>query len=322
MAAYPEDLDRPLRRGELSLLGIGWREAAGPLWQQPYRNVHVWSAALPGDGRQRALCAAALLPPDAALGGWAAACLGNVPELDGLGPSGAVPEPVLLCLQRDQRVRRDASVRPLRSRLDPSDVTVVDGIAVTAPVRTAFDLARTRPLPEAVVALDVLARGRPDFLDEVAAYAGDRPRWLGAPNARRALALATFRSLSPGETRLRLFWQLDCGLPEPHVNPRVWSLDGWLLGLPDLLDDRLGLVGEYDGAGHRELRRHTVDNVREEGFEGAGLIVVRATGLDLGPERARTRARILAAARRAAEAPGPRRWMWQPGPLPEPTPHW
>jgi hypothetical protein len=35
MAIYPEDLDHPLSRGELSLLGIGWREAAGPLWRAP-----------------------------------------------------------------------------------------------------------------------------------------------------------------------------------------------------------------------------------------------------------------------------------------------
>ena len=47
MATYPEDLDHPLSRGELSLLGIGWREAAGPLWRSPYRGVHVWSTTDP-----------------------------------------------------------------------------------------------------------------------------------------------------------------------------------------------------------------------------------------------------------------------------------
>ncbi len=61
---------------------------------------------------------------------------------------------------------------------------------------------------------------------------------------------------------------------------------GQLLGMPDLLDDDAGFVVEYDGAHHRALRQHTSDNAREEGFERAGLIVVRATAIDLWPRRA------------------------------------
>lgn len=322
MPTYPEDLDRPLRRGELSLLGVSWREIAGPLWSTPFRDVHVWSAVQPEDGRQRALTAAALLPAEAALTGWAAGCLAGVPELDGLAPNGLDPLPVILGLQPRQRVRRGASVRVLRSRLDPSDVTQVDGISVTVPVRAAFDIARTSPLEPAVVALDVLARGRPDFLAEVLSYAAERPRWLGVPNVRRAVALATYRSRSPGETRLRLLWRLECHLPEPEVNPTILGSDGQLLGIGDLLDPALGMVGEYDGSAHRQIDQHADDNAREEGLEGAGLIVVRATSLDLGPRRARTRARIRAAAQRAARTSGQQSWIWRSGPLPTPTPHW
>ena len=62
MPSYPEDLDHPLSRGDASLLGIGWREFAGPLWRSPFRGVHVWSATDPSEPRQRALDAAALLP--------------------------------------------------------------------------------------------------------------------------------------------------------------------------------------------------------------------------------------------------------------------
>ena len=46
--------------------------------------------------------------------------------------------------------------------------------------------------------------------------------------------------------------------------------------MADLLDPEAGLVGEYDGEGHRELDRHVLDNAREEWFEDAGLVVVRA----------------------------------------------
>jgi hypothetical protein len=116
---------------------------------------------------------------------------------------------------------------------------------------------------------------------------------------------------------------MDAGLPEPVVNPTVRLLDGFLLGMSDLLDPDLGLAGEYDGAGHRDPDQHARDNVREEGFEGGGLVVVRFGGVDLGPARRRSLARLQSGRRRArAAAHQPRLWTWEEGPLPEPTPHW
>jgi very-short-patch-repair endonuclease len=54
----------------------------------------------------------------------------------------------------------------------------------------------------------------------------------------------------------------------------------------DLLEPFAGLGLEYDGAQHRELGRHTADNLREEGLEANGLAIVRVTSLDLDDERA------------------------------------
>ena len=51
--------------------------------------------------------------------------------------------------------------------------------------------------------------------------------------------------------------------------------------MPDLLDQEVGLLAEYDGAGHREIDRHITDNAREEGLEDLGLVVVRAGAPDL-----------------------------------------
>jgi hypothetical protein len=52
-----------------------------------------------------------------------------------------------------------------------------------------------------------------------------------------------------------------------------------------------------------------------------GLTVVRVSNPDLGPFRTRTRQRLLSGQRRASGTPrGP--WTWEPGPLPEPVPHW
>lgn len=319
VATYPEDLDHPIGRGDLSLLGVSWRECGGPLWRSPYRGVHVWGATDPADSLQRALDASALLPRDGALGGWAAGRVGGVGELD--GQWGGDPEPVPLCLPPHVVRRRGPTVVPWRSHLLPEDVTVVDGIRVTVPVRTAFDLVRRGSLLQAVTALEVLARGRPDFLELVAGYVEERPRWAGVPHARLAVRLATPMSRSVRETSFRLFWIFDCGLPDPVVNAVVRDGSGRLLGIGDLLDPATGLLGEYDGAQHREELQHALDNAREEGFEDDGLTVVRVSNPDLGPFRTRTRLRLLSGHRRASATPrGP--WTWEPGPLPAPVPHW
>ena len=75
------------------------------------------------------------------------------------------------------------------------------------------------------------------------------------------------------------------GLPRPRVNRPVYAVDGWFLGIPDLLDEESGLVAEYDGAGHREAKQHARDNAREKLMEHHGLVVVRACASDLGAHR-------------------------------------
>ncbi len=319
MPDYPEDLDHPLTRGDASLLGIGWRELAGPLWRSPYRGSHVWSATDPYLPLQRALDAVGLLPRGGALGGWAAAQVAGVAELDGLVDGRRQPVP--LCLPPQVVRRRGPRVVPWRCRLDPEDVVEIGGVPVTRAVRTAFDLARHGPLEASVTALDVLSRGRPRLLAEVAAYLGERPGWRGVPLARRALDLASARTRSPRETALRLFWTLECGLATPEVNASVLSGQGWLLGLGDLLDPTAGLLGEYDGAGHRDEQQHALDNAREEHLEDAGLVVVRFGNLDLTRSRRASRARLLAGHARATRHPRGD-WTWKPGPLPRAGPFW
>ncbi len=323
MPSYPDDLSCPFSRGTLSRFGVGWREVAGPLWRSPYRDVHVWSATDATSPRQRAIEAAALLPSEGAVGGWAAAAIGNDGELDGRGLSGQETQPVLLCLPRALRIRRDSSIRPFRSRLDPEDVTIVDGVPVTVPLRTAFDIARLTTRVEAVCAIDYLARGRPEFLGQLTAYTLAHRHLRNARLVLAALSLASPRSLSGGETRFRLLWVGRAGLPAPEVNAVLRSADGALLGITDLLDVETGLAGEYDGSHHRLIDRHTADNAREERFEAAGVVVVRATASDLGQFQRRTIARLQDARRRAYRMPPEdRRWTWEPGPLPRPAPHW
>jgi hypothetical protein len=68
-------------------LGIREHELDGPLWRHAFRGVHVWARAEAGT-MQRILEAAELLPPEGAIGGWAACHLFGADNLDGRNFSG------------------------------------------------------------------------------------------------------------------------------------------------------------------------------------------------------------------------------------------
>jgi hypothetical protein len=97
-------------------------------------------------------------------------------------------------------------------------------------------------------------------------------------------------------------------LPKPAVNVAVLDSYGAFAGIPDLLDEASGLVGEYDGGQHRELVQHTNDNAREERLESLGLVVVRATSVDLKSRRKQLVARLRRGYQRAR---GQHRRSWQ-----------
>jgi hypothetical protein len=142
------------------------------------------------------------------------------------------------------------------------------------------------------------------------------------PLLRRALTLMDGRSRSVGESRLRVLWVVEARLPRPECNPYLLGRLGQVVGMPDLLLVASGLVGEYDGAHHRDLEGHTLDNAREEDFEGLGLVVVRATSIDLGPRRSLTISRLRAGHFRALAATGPVPWGWRRSPVPCPALKW
>lgn len=282
-------------------MGLSPAELRGPLWEKPWRGVRIW-AGTEMTPRIRAQSAGLLLPDDGetgAVGGWGAAHLLGATEIDGLAANGVTPLPVPL--YPTHRLRPRPGIVLWRSQLTAGDVVTADGVRVTSAERTAFDLGRrARGVRDCVVTLDQVLRCLDLPLDQLVAYTERHRRWRGVPLLRAAFPLVNPRSRSRPESRLRLVWILDAGLPVPQVNPELSDGRGRLLGLPDLLEEGTGLVGEYDGGQHRELGNHTADNAREEAFEREGLTVVRATSLDLGGIRLvrRLRAGHADAARR------------------------
>lgn len=275
------------------------RRLGTPPWTSPHHGYHR-RAGLRDPVRQRIVDAAAVLPHGGAIGGWAAAYLYGVTDLDGHG------QPVIAILPPHRTITR-CGIDAMRAALEFDDVTVKGGVPCTTEVRTAFDVMRLAPsLVEAVVAGDCALRAGLCSVEEVLGYAGTHPRRRGLRQLRAAVPLLEPAAASPPETRLRLLCR-DAGLPPLLVNRPVQDLRGRLLGVPDLLEPVTGLVIEYDGEYHRHLAQHTADNVREERLEAHGLAVVRVTSLDLRAAAA-TSSRLLAAYTRQRAYPLRRLW--------------
>jgi hypothetical protein len=177
------------------------------------------------------------------------------------------------------------------ARLRDDEVVEVDGLAVTGPVRTAFDLARSLPLEPAVVALDAALASRvvqaADLARAVAEVAGTR----GSRTAARAVAFADGRSESVGESRSRLVLH-RLGLAPTALQLVCRDAGGSSLGRADFGWEDERVVGEFDGrVKYGRLLRPGQDpgdvvfeeKRREDAFRDAGWGVVRWTWTDLVP---------------------------------------
>jgi hypothetical protein len=286
-------------------------ESAG--WVSPHFGYHR-SAHVSDPIRQRILDAVAIMPDGGVVGGWASAYLQGVAHLDGSwGRPDRVQvggEPVLLVTPPGTVVNRPG-IRTLRAALEPDDVVERDGISCTSGARTAYDLMRLAPdLTEAVVAGDCVLHAGLTDIAAISAYETNHPRRRGVRRLREALPLLNRLAASPPESRLRMLCR-RAGLPPLEVNAPVFDVDGTFLGIVDLLETIAGLGIEYDGAYHRDLGQHTVDNHREERLEGSGLTIMRVTSLDMHDESALMNRLRLAHQQSLSTSRGRNRWIYQ-----------
>ncbi|HET6560657.1 MAG TPA: hypothetical protein VFG72_02190 [Marmoricola sp.] len=311
----PPPFVRPTRIDPRGVTGPTRGQADGPRWRRSSAGLYLPTSVDPTVSSQRIVEAAALLPVDGAVTGWAALHLCGAFFLDGqrYGDLGRILLPVPLTVGPGQGRRKREGIRYLEDRVGA--VERVYDIPCTPALRATFDEMRlSDDLREAVVAMDMAAAAGLVTLDRMHMFVAGHAGWNGVPLVRQALDLADERSDSPQETRYRLVWELDAGLPRPLVNRPVFDLNGRLLGYPDLLDPVAGLVGEYDGDDHRRAPRHSGDVTREGRLRDVGLEVTRATGADVR-DRARLAQRILGARGRARfEPPERRAWTLTPPP--------
>jgi very-short-patch-repair endonuclease len=163
-----------------------------------------------------------------------------------------------------------------RTQLAPGEIWDVDGLRVTSPVRTAYDLARRGDLVERVVAVDRLAnvhRFNPDLLLNFTVH---YPRLRGNESVPDVLAHADRRAGSPTETRLRML-VVQAGLPRPEVQWPVQDEQARTAVWLDLAWPQHLIGVEYEGADHTRPHQVLRDAGRYTALVDKGWRIYRYT---------------------------------------------
>lgn len=290
----------PIRLSEAPALGLTRRELTGPSFVR-IRHGYYLDAELDRDDPDVRIRVAQKLAGDrAVLGGWAAARVLEMLTLDGL-PQGTwmqvfdglvpwpegrgEPEDLLLCSPA-RKISPSPGTRVMRTALSPEDRIVVGSTTITSPLRTAFDLARTRSLGAGLVGVDRLAHLGLISVEAFGDYVTEHRGMRGVAQAAKVQRLADAGAESPPETLTRLVW-LDAGLPRPEANSEVRDRAGRFIARVDLLDRSHRLVAEYDGAHHASSAQRSRDSARELALESLGFTVVKVTAADLESPAAR-----------------------------------
>jgi hypothetical protein len=246
---FPLRLDQPFTLQQALRVGITHHQLrtmeSRCLIRRLLKGVYV--AAQQPDGLElRARALALVVPPAAVVTDWTACWLWT-----GILPVNAhvdVPPVSMFHWNRHARLRNELCSSGSRT-FRPSDVTTLDGLRLTSPLRTACDLGRLAHRDRAIGALDALLRhgtfADAELVAAVVRFTGMR----GVVQLRALAPLADPRAESPGESTLRLRWLDIPSLPPP--TPQIPILSGGVevyridLGVPEL---RYGC--EYDGQEH------------------------------------------------------------------------
>jgi very-short-patch-repair endonuclease len=130
------------------------------------------------------------------------------------------------------------------------EVQRLDGLAVTTPERTAFDLGRRGRIGRAVERLDALARATDFKVPTVEELAARHRHTRGLRQLETALNLVDGGAESPKETSLRLLL-IAAGYPRPRTQIPVLSPDGCRRYYLDMGWEDIMVAVEYDGDHHR-----------------------------------------------------------------------
>lgn len=300
----PLPLDQPFTAADAERWGVSraqLRRLAGRgLVRRVVQGVYA-AAQAPDDLDFRARALHLVVSPSAVVTDRTAAWLLGVDILPRHARTQVVP--VSVHQRPGTRCRRPEMVGGERM-LQPRDIVIVDGLAVTSPLRTALDLGRMLWRFDALAALDLFLRHgveHDEMLLELERFKGYR----GVIQLRALVAIADARAESVAESALRLHWY-DAVLPRPEV--QWWVEDDW--GVPtyrlDLALPKARFAAEYDGEEFHGEDRADHDDDRRDWLRRRGwhIEVFRKDDVyRLGADPAPRLKAGLAAARRALVVP-------------------
>ncbi|BBY33171.1 hypothetical protein BST33_16430 [Mycolicibacter minnesotensis] len=259
------------------------------LYEPVYPGVYVPWGMVP-TARQRAIAAWLWSRRRAVVAGNSAAALLGAkwvsPELDAELVYGNHKSPPKLIVHEDI--------------LKSQELTMSDGMRVTTPARTAFDIGRrTRSRLLAVQRLDALSNATGVSVDEVEAVIAARRGARGLNRLRQFLPLVDPGAESPQETRTRLAL-IDAGLPCPETQIVVLDGYGGFVGRIDMGYREFNVGIEYDGAQHwTDPVQRQGDIDRQAALAEHGWLIVRVSAEMLRYREATMIGRVLDAMRAA-----------------------
>lgn len=209
------------------------------------RGTYV-AADVPDSLGLRAAALRRVVPPRAVACRRTAAWLYGVDVL-ALGAHLQTP-PVEMLVPAGTAALRRQGVLGYSALLDDDEVTEIDGVLVTTPLRTTLDLGRWLPLIDGVPAIDAMLHHQ---VVSVEALHSGLARLRGHRHKLRlqeAIELADSRAESPQESRLRVRLVVYAKLPRPEVQ-YVVPVAGGRFRL-DLAYVEVKVAVEYDGTEH------------------------------------------------------------------------
>jgi hypothetical protein len=271
----------PLPCDPTGVMGPTEKQARGPHWRRSSRGLYVPEYVDSSVVEQRIVEAAARLPLEGSVTGWASLRWRGAEWFTGLDRDGRTPLPVPLAIPTGD-IRPQPGIAISEEGMRLRDAELFDGIWLTSACRSVlFEVRHARTVETAVEVLDMAAYSDLVSIAEMAAHAAAAGPVTGIIQARKALALAEENSWSPRETGFRLVWERGAGRPRPLPNVPVFDLAGRHLATPDLLDPEAGVMGEYEGSVHLTGARRGSDVRREEQLRDVGLEGVTMTATDL-----------------------------------------
>jgi very-short-patch-repair endonuclease len=290
-ALVPAELTTgPFTTAEAARLGVTAAALRSEPWVHMLRGV--WRHRDVADTREERVAAVRLL-----LTPHAVVCALTAAWLQGIDVQDPRNRLVWVACQTGHRMRRRPGLMMRELTLAPADVVSLCGLAVTNPLRTAFDCARWLSPVEAVVVLDALSHLQLICLDDVRDYTVTHPGLRWVTRVRHAVDLADPLSESPMESRLRLLL-VRAGIHS--LRPQVVVRDGDFTARLDLADEQLMVAAEYDGSDHWMQRRE--DDRRRDRLRALGWTIIVVSAEDYYSSStgivANVRAALAAARRR------------------------